>query len=325
MLVKHNEIVALEPPLELENGVAVTIGNFDGCHLGHRKLIETTISRAKALGVPSLAISFSPNPKAFFGKYQEPPLFSDEQKIRSFSELGLNAAYIQHFDRQFSELSAEEFVTSFLVGKFKIKTVVVGYDFAFGHKRTGNAKLLEELGARFGFNVEVVPAQKLDDIVVSSGTIRRYLHEGNAVVATNLLGRPFAAEGIIRKGAQLGRTIGVPTANLTEISQLLPKQGVYVGHVYLREANDATSYLTQRPKTAHKAVINVGITPTVNRDETSIKVEAHLLDFSTKQELYGQAAVFYFEKYLRGEQKFSSLDALKQQIAQDIEEARRYF
>lgn len=302
----------------------MTIGNFDGAHVGHQKLIETTIARAKSLNIPALAISFSPGPKTFFGKYKEEPLFSDAQKLRAFAELNLDAAYIQKFDQNFSELSAEDFVVKFLVEQLNVKAVVVGYDFAFGHKRKGNTQMLVDWGAKAGFTVDVIPAQTIHDNIVGSGNIRRCLHEGNVELVTTLLNRPFAVEGVIRQGAQLGRTIGIPTANLTNIAQLLPKNGVYAGHVHFPNT-DSSPYLTKRNKKSLPAVINVGVTPTVERNERSVKVEAHLLDYTGEKELYGENACFYFEHFLRDEEKFPSLDALKQQIAQDIAKARSYF
>lgn len=324
-MIKLNEIIDFKDLPTPGRGFAVTIGNFDGAHIGHQKLIETTITRAKTIGVSALAISFSPGPKTFFGKYQEDPLFSDEQKLRAFAELNLDAAYIQKFDQVFSELSAEEFITKFLIEQLNIKAVVVGYDFAFGHKRQGNTEMLREWGEKADFTVDVIPAQTIHNNVVGSGSIRRYLQEGHVELATTLLNRPFAVEGIIRQGAQLGRTIGIPTANLSNMSQLLPKTGVYAGHVYFPKEHDSSVYLTKQNPMSQPAVINIGITPTVERAERSIKVEAHLLDYSGEKELYGKKACFYFEHFLRDEQKFASLDALKQQIAQDISKARTYF
>jgi len=306
----------------------MTIGNFDGCHLGHQDLIAATTQYANKIGAIPLAVTFAPRPEAFFrGLTDEALLCTAEQKTRCLGECGLTMQVIQRFDADFSRISHIEFYRSQLLGQLAAKALVVGDNFRFGYQRLGNATYLRQNSVADGLSLTISEALRHDGLSISSTRIRSILHEhGDVSNATLMLGRPYLLEGRIEKGEQLGRRLGFPTANLGQIQQLLPKSGVYAGFVWLEDEAGSVQRpaITALPPGAHPAVFNIGMRPTIPQAQPTVRVEAHLLagGFGVDA-LYGLRAGFYFTHRLREERAFAGTTELQQQIAKDCRQAGR--
>ncbi|HTZ98955.1 MAG TPA: bifunctional riboflavin kinase/FAD synthetase [Candidatus Aquilonibacter sp.] len=291
------------------DGVAVTVGNFDGVHLGHQSILATVCEFARRTQCKSAVLTFSPHPARVLRPDQAPPLLMTlEQRLDAIRECGIDAAFVLHFDPQLAAVSAEDFVRRLLVDTMRARAVFVGGNFRFGHRQAGDVKLLSRLGDTWGFAVEIVPPVIKDGIVVSSTAVRIALREGRVEDARHLLGRPFTLAGEIRAGTGQGRKLIVPTLNLSTEQEMLPKNGVYATEV------------TVGGKT-YRAATNVGLRPTF--DGARITIESHLFDFSENL-TSGKMEVRFWNR-LRDEQKFPGPDALRLQVLKDIEEARRYF
>lgn len=291
------------------SATAVTIGNFDGVHLGHQRILETVRELARQTNCKSAVMTFFPHPARVLRPAEAPPLLMTlDQRMAAIESLGIDAAFVLRFDLQLAAVSAEDFVRRFLVEMMHARAVLVGGNFRFGHRQSGDVKLLEELGRRWGFEVKILPPVVKDGIVVSSTAIRAALREGRVEDARHLLGRPYALAGEIRTGTGQGRKLVVPTLNLATDQETLPKNGVYATEVTL----DGRTY---------RAATNVGTRPTF--DGARITIESHLFDF-TEDLTSGKMEVHFWAR-LRDEQKFPGPDALRQQVLKDIEEARRYF
>jgi riboflavin kinase/FMN adenylyltransferase len=312
-------------PKQAVRGTAVTIGNFDGCHLGHQWLIKETLRLAKLWNARPVAVTFTPRPEAFFTGLQDSLLFTEEQKTRAFGELGIELQIAQRFDQSFSRVTHETFYKDFLKGKLRAKAIVVGDNFRFGHGRGGDAEYLRTQGIADDLAVAIGSAVSHQDARISSTRIRETLQQkGDVSAVTAMLGRPYMIEGTIRRGDQLGRTIGTPTANLEDVGQLLPRFGIYAGHVWMSTDPKARPPLMRRPKEAVPAVFSIGIRPTLENPTPPVRIEAYLLQGQYgPDELYGRRAGYYLEHFLRDEAKFSGLEELKAGIARDVAEARR--
>jgi riboflavin kinase / FMN adenylyltransferase len=288
---------------------AVTIGNFDGVHVGHQKILwEVTESARSANGV-SAVLTFYPHPARVLRPEVAPSLLETlPQRLAKFEKLCIDAALVLKFDSALANESAESFVRSYLVETLRARSVFVGANFRFGHKQAGDVKLLTELGRQYDFDVQVIDPVVLDGVVVSSSAIRRALHEGRVEEAARMLGRPFELEGHIRTGSGLGRQLVVPTLNLATQQDTLPKSGVYATEV---EVGSKT----------YRAVTNVGMRPTF--DGRGLVVESHLFDFS--ENLTSGTMTVRFVSRLRDEQKFPGPDALRTQVLKDIENAKTLF
>jgi riboflavin kinase/FMN adenylyltransferase len=287
----------------------VTIGNFDGVHLGHQRIIRGVIDRARDTATQSMVLTFSPHPARILRPEQAPPLLMTlAQRLDSFRESGLDAALVLRFDAELAKVTAEDFVRQFLVDTLRARSVMVGSNFRFGHKQTGDVKLLEELSRRWDFAVQVVPPVIQDGIVVSSTAVRCAVREGRMEDASHLLGRPFALAGEIKTGTGQGRKLVVPTLNLATEQECLPKNGVYA-------TETVVSGKTYRSAT------NIGVRPTF--DGQRLAIESHLFDFS--ENLTSGAIEVRFWKRLRDERKFSGPEALRDQVLRDIIEAQTYF
>ncbi len=211
-----------------QRGAVVSIGNFDGMHLGHQKILRAVVDRARQQQAVATVITFDPHPLKVLRPAQAPPLVSTlQQRLEGFASLGIEAALVLRFDMNLAARSPEEFVQEFLAGPLRAKEILVGGNFRFGHKQAGTAAVLQEMGARLGFSVEIIEPVVSNGEVVSSTAVRRAVSEGRAADAARLLGRPFALTGEIRRGEGRGRTILVPTLNLAPEQELLPKTGVY--------------------------------------------------------------------------------------------------
>lgn len=308
-------------------GHALTIGVFDGVHVGHRTVIEKVKSLADDLGVGSALVTFDPHPARVLRPELAPELLTGlDQKLELLAETGLDTVVVVPFDRARAGESAEEFIDSVLVACLGARAVVVGEDFHFGKGRLGNVDLLAQVGAHAGFDVYghglvARPPDSWDltghgdvDFAdlgprVSSSAIRRALIVGEVALAARLLGRPHEVRGEVATGDQRGRTIGFPTANImVEPGFAVPGDGVYAGW-YVRPDGSR-----------HPAAINIGRRPTFYEHADHSLIEAHLIDFNG--DLYGQRARVQFVRRLRGEQRFDGIDALRAQLDRDIDEAR---
>jgi riboflavin kinase / FMN adenylyltransferase len=288
---------------------AISVGNFDGLHLGHQKILKLLVKRARESGQRSLAITFDPHPLRVLRPELAPSLIQTvQQRLAGMEQIGLDAALVLRFDRALSQVSPEEFMQRILVDGLAAGTILVGENFCFGYRGAGNVKLLAEFGKTHGFAVEIVAPVEIDGHVVSSTAVRNAILNGNVGDANALLGRPFALSGEIRPGAGRGRTILVPTLNLVPEQELLPKLGVYA----------TESVLSGR---TYFSVTNVGTRPTF--DGHGVTVESHLFDFA--EEIREGRIEVRFHARVRDEMKFSGAEELLAQIAKDIAAAKEYF
>ncbi len=294
----------------------VTIGNFDGIHLGHRAILDTVIERARALRGTSVVFTFDPHPRKVLQPDRDLGLLATlEQKLELLEDTEVGLVVIEPFTREFASTPPERFVREILHERFQPVEVYVGYDFHFGRDREGSMRLLTEMGPRLGFAVTVVPEVTFRGEDVNSTRIRELLAEGNVAVAGELLARPYAVRGQVARGDQRGRTIGFPTLNLEPENEILPAAGVYLSRVVFLD--DGTPGVgSQWP-----AVTNVGVRPTFGGQ--SLRAEAHLLDFEA--EVYGRRFELVFLDRIRPEQRFDGPDALRAQIGDDVARARRRF
>jgi riboflavin kinase/FMN adenylyltransferase len=296
---------------------AVTIGNFDGFHLGHQEIlarvwewIELKSELCRKPEQPiSTVLTFCPHPAKVLRPDTAPLLLSTlQQRLAAFEQAGMNAALVLKFDEKLAKVSAEDFARTYLVDTLRARAVFVGANFRFGHKQAGDVKLLEEFGRRWDFEVQVVPPVIQDGIVVSSTAVRSAVREGRMEDASRLLGRPFALAGEIKTGTGQGRKLVVPTLNLATEQECLPKNGVY-----------ATETVIAGKK--YRSATNIGVRPTF--DGQRLAIESHLFDFS--ENLTSGAMEVRFWKRLRDEKKFSGPEALREQVLRDISEAQTYF
>lgn len=296
-------------------GSVVTIGAYDGLHIGHRAVIEQVVERAERDGLRSVVVTFDRHPAALVRPESAPKLLTDHgQKLDLLAATGVDAAAVVPFDAAQAAESAEDFVERVLVGVLGVRTILVGADFHFGRGREGNVELLVRSGERHGFAVEPIRLIESNGTVSSSTAIRRALHEGDLDGAERMLGRRHEIRGTVVRGDQRGRTIGFPTANVEVPAEIcLPADGVYAAW-YVRENADGLSE-------PFPAAVNVGRRPTFYENAPMSLVEAHLLDVDGV-DLYGERARLSFVRRLRGERKFAGLDELRSQLRNDIIAAR---
>ncbi|MCK5912322.1 MAG: bifunctional riboflavin kinase/FAD synthetase [Desulfuromusa sp.] len=286
---------------------AVTLGNFDGVHLGHRELFRYLVSAARQLKCPSIVYTFDPHPLKFLAPEKAPLLLNTpEEKQRLIAASHIDYLIETPFTADFATMSPEQFVIDILVEKLKIKALVVGYDYAFGQGRRGNVDFLKACGDDLGFTVEVLQPVGADGLPFSSTRIRRMVASGDVAAVVRLLGRQYNLQGKVVPGEQRGRELGFPTANLETDKELLPATGVYA--VKVRHCQQE-----------YGGVVNLGQRPTFGGGAPTIEV--HLLDFTGQ--LYNQDLRIYFVERLRGEQKFSSAGKLIEAITADVINARQ--
>ena len=286
----------------------VTIGVFDGVHLGHQAIMSQVRFAAQELGVRSVAVTFDRNPQELVHpSHPVPYICTLRQKLALIEQQGIDAALVLPLERKLLDMPAEQFVTEILHGKLCAVKLVVGANFRFGKGRAGSAQLLKKMGKELGFEVTAVPQVMADGRTVSSTAIRRLIMEGKIEFANWMLGRPFSLEGTVVAGEEIGRTLGYPTANIQPAErQIVPGKGVYAV---------ATSLEGRR----WAGVANIGIRPTVGGQKSSIEV--YILDFSGK--IYGRELEVDFLHRLRDEVKFPDAEALKAQIASDVQQAKQ--
>ncbi|HWX23105.1 MAG TPA: bifunctional riboflavin kinase/FAD synthetase [Candidatus Binatia bacterium] len=291
--------------------VCLALGFFDGVHLGHQQIIRQTLADARQHEAIALVLTFDRHPNTVVAPQRVPPLiYSLPRKLRALEALGVDTLLLIHFDSPFSHQSGEEFVRSLAGALGQIRSISVGANFVFGHKRSGNVDLLKALGAKLGFSVHGLAAVSLDGKAVSSTRIRQAISAGELDRAGQMLGRAYSLAGTVIRGDGLGHQLGVPTANIDTTGLALPPNGVYAVHA---ETGGKT----------WRAVLNIGYRPTLQNPQPELRVEAHLTDF--QGDLYGQELELIFVEKLREEKRFDSLPELRDQIAKDILEAQKRF
>lgn len=281
----------------------ITIGTFDGVHIGHKKILERISKRAVAMNCESLALTFFPHPRMVLQHDNTIKLLNTlEEKTKLLEQLRIDNLIVHPFDKEFSQLSAEDFVKKILVDQLHVKKIVIGYDHRFGRNRTADISDLIQFGLKYNFEIEEISAEEINDIAVSSTKIRNALMNGEIETATNYLGYSYSLKGKVVKGKQLGRTIGFPTANIevNETYKLIPKNGVYI----------VSSFIDEQ---LIYGIMNIGNRPTLNGDSQTIEV--HFLNFD--KDIYNNTIEIVFIKFIREEVKFDSLEDLKAQITKD--------
>ena len=282
----------------------ITIGTFDGVHIGHQKIIEQLIDNARKEYCESLILTFFPHPRMVLQEKSEIQLLNTiDERAELLEKSRLDNLIIHPFDKAFSRLSAEEFVKDILVDKLNIKKIVIGHDHRFGRNRTADINDLIFFGEKYDFDVQQISAQEIQEVSVSSTKIRKALEDGNIVLANEYLGYDYFFTGIVQKGKQLGRTIGFPTANINipENYKLIPKNGVYI--VKSNFQNETIF-----------GVMNIGTNPTV--EGKNLSIEVYYLNHNSN--LYGQKVKVSILAYVRDEKKFKSVDLLRQQLEKDV-------
>lgn len=303
----------------LENGFSalhpvVTIGTFDGVHLGHQKILQKINKEAEKVGGESVLFTFHPHPRIVLNpeNHNLKLLQTQEEKIEKLARIGLQNLIIYPFTTEFSNLTALEFVRDILVKKIKVKTLVIGYDHQFGKNREGGIEFLQSVSEEYGFSIIEIPVQEINDVDVSSTKIRNALLEGNIALANSFLTDSFEITGKVIEGEALGRKLGFPTANLdleTEL-KLIPRNGVYAVEVYLKDGRQK------------QGIMNIGSRPTIHVNG-QLSLEVYLLDFN--EDLYGQTLRVQFLENIRKERTFANTDELIEQIKKDEKHARSIF
>ncbi|RZJ53855.1 MAG: bifunctional riboflavin kinase/FAD synthetase [Flavobacterium sp.] len=288
----------------------LTLGTFDGVHIGHKKILERITQNTENGKYESLVLTFFPHPRMVLQEKSEIKLLNTiSEKTKLLEQTGIENLVIHPFNESFSRLTAEEFVHTILVDQFHIHKIIIGHDHRFGRNRTANIDDLIAFGEEYGFEVEQISAQEIQDVSVSSTKIRKALDEGNVALANDYLGYSYFLTGTVVKGKQLGRTIGFPTANINieEDYKKIPKNGVYVIKTCINEKEVF-------------GMMNIGFNPTVNGEKKTIEV--NLFDFDA--DIYGHKIEVYLLEYLREEQKFGSVELLKEQLNQDQKTAKSF-
>lgn len=291
-------------------GAVVTIGNFDGVHLGHQDLVGRAVAHAKRIGGSSVVISFRPHPHFVLRPTEAPLLLNTyEEKHELLAGVGVDVLVEEPFSRELSNETPDQFVSRYLVQALDAKVLYLGYDFAFGKERAGSVETLRRLAEARGIEMDVVQPHKVDGTPVSSSLIRKTLDSGEIELVNKYLGRPFFLTGLVWRGEGRGRTIGVPTANLQTVQRKYPRVGVYATRTKWRGQ-------------WYRSVSNVGYNPTFKGDgsDLPLKIETHLFDFSN--DMYGDEIRVEFLAFLRTEQKFSGVDALLKQMQTDFAQAK---
>jgi riboflavin kinase/FMN adenylyltransferase len=295
-------------------GSVVTIGEFDGVHLGHQRIVARASEIGRERGLPVVAITFDPHPDEVIRPGSHPPfLCSARRRAELLAGLGVDAVCVVPFTLEFSRIDPDEFVRTVLVEKLHAAAVVEGEDFRFGHKARGDVPLLDKLGEKYDYTVEGLPLLVLDDVTISSTAIRALLAAGDVAEAARLLGRPHRVEGVVVRGHQRGRQLGFPTANVESPPHTaIPADGIYAG--WLATLDEAGAEVSRWP-----AAISIGTNPTFDGQVRT--VEAYALD-RTDLDLYGLHAAIDFAVRLRGTLRFDSIDALVEQMRVDVDQAR---
>ncbi len=291
-------------------GYGVGLGNFDGVHLGHMALLELLQVKCRELRVPPLIYTFSMHPTHVVSKMKPAPLImTEEQRLDIFEKSGIDTVYLEDFNENFASLSPQQFVEEILLQKLNVKMVVVGYDYTFGHKGSGNAEDMQAFGREYGFEVSVLPPVELGNRKISSTVLRQLISEGKMQDFKKYAGRYYSIPGEVVIGRRVGRQLGFPTANiLPRKGFALPSPGVYM-----------TYTIVEGDPHRYKSVTNIGSNPTFN-ENIPVTVETHIIDYN--KGLYGEKIEVFFAEKLREEIKFPSVEILQAQLQKDIHDAR---
>ncbi|MGE5473831.1 MAG: bifunctional riboflavin kinase/FAD synthetase [Ignavibacteriales bacterium] len=289
---------------QIQMQCAIGLGNFDGVHIGHAELINTLVKEARSRDLKSIVFTFNKHPENIIRrKLITPQITTNKKKIELMYNFDIDYLYFANFDEYFSRLHPEEFAKKILVDRMGIKLAVVGYDYRFGFRGTGNVDLLIKLGEKYGFEVIVIPPVKISDTIVSSTSIRKSLIHGDIQNAQEMLGRNYSIQGMVIHGKKIGNKIGFPTANIEpEKYLIIPKNGVYLTKTLVNGC-------------MYKSITNIGKNPTFRLEQTS--VETYIIDFN--EHIYGQMIEVFFYTWIRGERKFKEIEDLKNQIKKDKE------
>lgn len=300
---------------QIHNAV-VTIGTFDGVHIGHQKIISRLLEVARQKGGETVILTFFPHPRMILhpDDLNIKLISTMDEKAERLANLGIDHLIITPFTRDFSNLSAQEYIKEVLVDKIGTKQIIIGYDHRFGKDRKGGLEELQKFASDFGFEVEEIPEQDINDVSVSSTKIRNAILSGDVKTARDFLGYAFQLTGKVIKGDQLGRTLGFPTANLfiEENYKLIPADGIYAVSVEFKSSGTKQNSV--------KGMAYIGHRPTINGMTRNIEV--NLFDFN--EDIYGQIIRINFLEHLRGDQKFDSLDELRDQLIKDEKAARSF-
>ncbi|SHM18772.1 FMN adenylyltransferase /riboflavin kinase [Nitrosospira sp. Nsp11] len=306
-------------PAQAEAPVALTIGNFDGVHLGHQAMLARLKEAAARLGLTSCVMIFEPHPREFFAPDKAPTrLTSLREKLELLAAAGVERVQVCRFDFDFARISAEEFIVGILQQSLAVRWMLVGDDFRFGARRAGDFAMLREFSARCGFEVEEMPGYVVDGVRVSSTAVRGALAAGDLNFVKRLLGRPYSISGRVVSGAKLGRQIGFPTANIEFKHNRPPLSGIFAVEVEMKTKGTAGLFSPD----SIRGVASLGVRPTVHEHGKPV-LEVHLFDFA--QEIYGCHLRVRFLHKLRDEEKYPDLITLTTQIGRDVENARDYF
>jgi riboflavin kinase/FMN adenylyltransferase len=294
----------------IARGTVLTLGVFDGLHLGHQLIMQKVVERARATGSVATVITFDPHPRAVLHPENAPPLLQTlDQRLANFEVLGLEQAIVIRFDKEFADLEAEDFLRNIVYERLQAREVYLGKGFFFGKNRGGNIELLREMSRKLGFYADEVPEVTLRGRRISSSKIRELLKDGKVNLARRMLGRPYGVEGQIIHGFRRGHTIGFPTANLKPHNRVIPKFGVY-----------ATATLIEGEW--RRSITNVGVRPTFEGDKEP-SIESYIFDFDG--DLYGDVLRVRFLHRIRDERKFAGIEELRAQIERDTRTALGYF
>ena len=286
----------------------LTIGVFDGVHRGHQEIISKLTESAHASGNPAVVLTFHPHPAKVLGRGEIGLLTLPDERAELLASMTVDVVITEHFTKELSTVTAFDFMSR-LTRYLGLKHLLIGYDFALGKGREGNAVRLTEIGQELGYTVEVVPALSDESGVISSTEIRKLVSVGNVTEAAQLMRRPYSLRGPVIRGDGRGKQIGVPTANIDyPREKIVPAKGIYAGWAYVGNEK-------------HRAAISIGINPTFTPDKQTLSVEAYLLDFDA--EIYGKELKIEFIARLRDELRFDSVDVLVKQIWKDVEEVRK--
>jgi len=290
-------------------GVVLTIGSFDGVHLGHRRIIDAVVQEARALGGTAALMTLRPHPRQHFSPATAPNILTgDRKKEELLAAAGIDVLFVLPFNAEVAALEPEDFVREIVVGRCAAREVIVGHDFNFGRRARGNFEFLQAVAPEHGFAVEQAPALVIEGERVSSTLVRELVLQGELENIERFLGRRYSVVGEVITGRQMGRKLGYPTANIKPHNNAVPANGIYVAEALFEGRR-------------FMAAVNIGIAPTIRHEDTMI--EAFLLDFN--EDLVGKTLEIVFHKRLRPEKKFDSLEALIQAIDADVVETRRYF
>ena len=302
-------------PFSAGPACALTIGNFDGVHRGHRALLNQLVAGARERGLASCVLTFEPHPKEFFSPEQAPPrILNLRDKLVALAELGIDRVVVEHFNSAFSRLSPEEFVSEIIVKRLNTKWILIGDDFCYGAKRAGNFASLRAAGENYGFEVSSIQTISEDGERISSSALRAALANGDMRQAEKLLGRPYGISGHVIHGQQLGRKLGFPTLNLAVANHLHHRKPATTG-IFTAQVLG----LSDKPL---PAVASLGVRPTVE-DEGRVLLETHIFDY--QKDVYGKIITVELLEKIRDEEKYDDLDTLTNAIAQDAKHARNYF